>query len=490
MKSATLSDSFLQSLSIYELRVVLKLLGGTPLNKSSAALVEEIKEIQNGKTPVKKSNRGRKPKYLAYEKDGFCKGIDSTSFERIKNALFGETNDGRKPFPLAYAEMEKPEYKGRKAPAFANGVYAPVKPMVCSPEAEPEIVSAADGIVVTEYDVPYCINYDARVKYPVFLMEKDLVKAYDLETGDRITGYARSKNDGRYTIYEVEKINGEPREKFVRGAAFDLIPVSYPEEIFNLGESDDSACRAIDLFSPIGKGARAVIIEGSRRKAVEIIENISKELVKQAHVIYMPIGVAPEMIGAAIENIPEADIVATDFSQDLISALNRVSVYVERAKRLVEQGENVVIVLYSLDKLYEAFKNFYESDETALDESKNFLCRAKKVKGGGSLTIITAMSKNLPTELAAETERVCNCVVRLSDEIAFSPLDGVDVFASGTTRIKSVLGAEKYDSIEELRNEIYLKNSPAVLNKLFKQMRSNDLITADLDAAIDWVKNK
>lgn len=477
MSNVIISESRLKSMNIYELRVLLKKLGGTPLNKTSSQLIEEISEIQNGKTPLKKSNRGRKPKFAAQAEKENEIGIAK------------EEKNERKPFALAYEEIDSPEFKGRKAPNFANGVSSPVTPTVGSPDAKIDTVSVADGILVAEYDVPYCANYDVRCKYPVFLVEKNLVKTYGLKTGDRITGYAHSKNDEKYTVFEAEKINGKPRENFVRSIDFDKVVAAYPDELFSLDGENDSACRAIDLFSPIGKGARVAIIEGSRKNSIEIMAALAKELVKQAHVIYMPIGVAPEIIGDAIENIPTADIVATDFSSDSANALTRVYAYFEHAKRLVEQGENAVILLHSLDKVYEELKSFYGDEKSALCEIGNLISCAKNVKGGGSFTLIYALSSAARTPLISETERVNNCTVRLNDGVAFSTLGGVDIFASGTAKIKSILGADQNDNIEKFRNELFNKNDPDFLNDTFKLERSNAELKLHLSKITEKLKS-
>lgn len=483
MSNVIISESRLKTMTIYELRVYLKRLGGTPLNKSSAKLIEEIQEIQNGKVPLKGSNRGRKPKFIAQENEDLPQDLQMSKNFRL-------TAMKKKPFLQAFAELEKPEYFGRTAPSFANGVSAPVSATVCASETEVDTVSIADGVLVDEYEIPYIVNYDARYKYPVFLVEKNMIKAYALKTGDRVTGYAHGKNGKNYTVYEAEKINDVPRDDFVRGTAFEFLQGAYPEELFRLDLYNDAACRSIDLFAPLGKGARAAIIESPRRKSMEIMEAMAKELEQQSHVIYIPLGAMPEIISDAVKNLKKTEIAASDFLADCGSDVSRIYVYVERAKRLVEQGEDVVVMIHSLDRAFESLKRYYNSEETALEEIERLLCCAKNINGGGSLTFVYAVTKYAPDSIIALTERVCNCVVRLNDELKFSVIDGVDVFAGGTSKAKALRGADKYCSIEELRNHIFIKNAPSVLNALFKENKTNAELIGNLDKAISFVDEK
>ena len=478
-----ISEARLKTMTIYELRVYLKRLGGTPLNKSSAKLIEEILEIQNGKIPLKGSNRGRKPKFIAQEAENAPQEMHFA-----KN--FGLIAAKKKPFIPAFTELEKTEYSGRKVPSFANGVSAPVSAAVCAPETEIDNVAVADGILVDEYEMPYLVNYDARCKYPVFFVEKNMIKAYALKTGDRITGYAHGKTDKNYTVYEVEKINDVPRDDFLRGTAFDMLQGAYPEELFRLDLYNDAACRSIGLFSPIGKGARAAVIESSRRKSIEIMEAMAKELEQQAHVIYIPLGAMPEIISDAVKNLKKAEIAASGFSADCGSDISRIYVYLERAKRLVEQGEDVVFMIHSLDRVFESLKLYYGSEETAIEEIERLLCCAKNINDGGSLTFVFAVTKYASDSIISLTERVCNCVIRLNDELKFSVIDGVDVFASGTSKAKALRGVDEYCFIEELRNRIFIKNAPSLLNALFKDEKTNAELIRDSGKVISFIDEK
>lgn len=465
------SVSELKGMTIHQLRIWLKKLGGTPSNKPSAALVDEITGILNGKAPVKKSNRGRKPKYVLQE--------NVFNLNEAKNGYVRFRNCDQLP-----AEV----FSGRKAPLSAHGVTAPFSMAVASDDNAVRRPVIADGVLVAEFEQPYIINYDEHSRYPVFYLKNGLIEFYKLKTGDYITGHA-VENAGKYITTEVEKINGISRDEWKRGANFEDIQSVYPCERFVL--SSAACCRAVDLFSPIGKGSRVLVKEGARTKTDALLSAVCSSVQNQAHLIFMPICAMPEDIGEYTEKLNKSEVVASDFGTDGDEALSRFYVYYERAKRLFEQGEDVVVVIDSLQKLYPLIINAYNEDKTenAVAEVKRILACAKNSAGNGSFTVIAVMNESECSELYNEVENLFNCRIELTAEAEYRSLGGVNVCKSFSKRMDKTCDEIRCEGVEKLRDLIIEKNEPAILSEIFKIASDNDEIALNADNFIKALRS-
>lgn len=463
------TEAQLKALTIHDLRIILKRMGGTPSNKKSGILVNEILYIQNGGVPEKNSNRGRKPKFVKND------AIISQNDMVVADIPILEKKIN--PYKINFEN-----FNWRKAPTCANGVFAPIKTVCSTPGALVERVAVADGVLVADAEPPYVINYDAHFSYPVYKVERGLVVAYGLRTGDKITGYARGVDGGRFTVYEIEKINDVLKTEFVRGESYKTLPAAYPRERFILGNGS-FACRAVDLFAPIGKGSRVAIIEDGKRSANKIITSILSQTENAAHVIDLPIGFPPEGINDITEDLVKAEVAGSDFCADAAEALSTVYIYLERAKRLLEQGETVVVAIRGLDKLFAFLQEQHsEEGESPIIELKKILALTRSVKEGGSLTLICSFPKKHCAELD-EVGPLFNCCVRLS-ESSFFDFGGVDIFASTTTGAEKMCDEAELFKIERLRSLLFEKDNPEFFAQMLKQSENNEEIRQNLDKYI------
>lgn len=460
----------LKGMTIHQLRVWLKKLGGTPSNKPSAVLVEEITGILNGKQPVKKSNRGRKPKYVLQESVVNVNEIKS-GYARFKTC----------------DKLPAEFLSGRKAPLSAHGITAPFSVSVASDDKAVRRPVIADGVLVAEFEQPYIVNYDEHSRYPVFYLKNGIVEFYKLKTGDYITGHA-VETAGKYITTEVEKINGVSRDEWKRGANFEDIPSVYPCERFTL--SSAVCCRAVDLFSPIGKGSRVLIKESARTNTDALLSAVCSAVQNQAHMVFMPVCAMPEDIGEYAEKLNKAEVVASDFGTDGDEALSRFYVYYERAKRLFEQGEDVVMVINSLQKLYPLIVNAYNEDKTAnaMAEVKRILACAKNSAENGSFTLIAVMDESECPELCGEMEELFNCRIELTADAKYRSLGGVDVCKSFSKRMDKTCDETRCEAVEKLRDLIIEKDEPAILAEIFKIASDNDEIALNADNFIKALK--
>lgn len=464
------TEAQLKSLTIHDLRIILKRIGGTPSNKKSGVLIDEILYIQNGGEPPKGSNRGRKPKFARSEI--VITQNDITPAEKI---------DPEERMNGIY-RIDFDDFAWCKAPTCANGVFAPIKTICSDSNASVERLAVADGVLVTEQEPPYVINRDAHFRYPVYRVERDLVKAYGLRTGDKITGYARGVDGGRFTVYEIEKINDVAKSEFVRGESYKNLPSAYPRERFILGNGL-FACRAVDLFAPIGKGGRVALVGSGRQRGNKLLTSILSKMESSAHVIDLPIGFSPEEINEIAESLVKAEVAGSDFCTDAATALSTVYLYLERAKRLLEQGETVVVAIRGFDKLYTLLQKQYGVvGDAALVELKKLLTITRCVNGGGSLTLICTFPQKHGAELD-EIEPLFNCWIRLA-EGDFYDFGGVDIFTSSSISAEKMSSEAENSKIERLRSLLFQKDCPEFFATMLKQTENNEEIRQDLDRYI------
>lgn len=464
------TEAQLKALTIHDLRIILKRIGGTPSNKKSSILIDEILYIQNGGVPEKTSNRGRKPKFVKNDAIITQNDIVTADIPIVERKT-----------TFVCEKINFEDFSWRKAPTCANGVFAPIKTVCSSADAVVDRLAVADGVLVTDREAPYVVNYDAHFSYPVFKVERGLIKAYGLRVGDKITGYARGVDGGAFTVYEIEKINDVLKTEFVRGESYKTLPAAYPKERFILGNGS-FACRAADLFAPIGKGSRVAIIEDGRRRANKLMTALLAKMESFAHVIDLPIGFTPEEINDITEDLVKAEVAGSDFCADSATALSTVYIYLERAKRLLEQGETVVVAIRGLDKLFALLKERQGADVDAIMELKKILALTRSVKGGCSLTLICSFPKKHCAELD-EVALLFNCCVRLS-EGSFSDFGGVDIFASTTTGAEKMCDEAELFKIERLRSLLFEKDNPEFFAQMLKQSENNEEIRQNLDKYI------
>ncbi len=228
------------------------------------------------------------------------------------------------------------------------------------------------------------------------------IRRFNLKTGDEITGDCRiiEDEDKSSPLLYVKKINGDPLEVALKRSPFEkLVPV-FPEERINLEtDKQDYATRLINIFAPIGKGQRGMIVAPPKAGKTTIIKNMAKAITKnhpEIKLIILLIDERPEEVTDIKKSI-ECDVIYSTFDQGPENHCRLSELVLERAQRLVEQNKDVVILLDSITRLTRAY-NLTEPptgrtltgglDPNALYKPKKFFGAARNIEKGGSLTII------------------------------------------------------------------------------------------------------
>ena len=228
------------------------------------------------------------------------------------------------------------------------------------------------------------------------------IRRFNLRTGDTLSGQVRQPNDSEryFALLKVEAVNFANPELAGETILFDNLTPLYPQEKMNLlYEPDNYSIRIIDLMSPIGFGQRGLIVSPPKAGKTMLLQNIANSMVK-GHSDIIPMIVLiderPEEVTDMERNV-DAEVVSSTFDEPSERHVQVAEMVIEKAKRIVEQGHNVVILLDSITRLARAYNSVMPPsgkilsggvDSNALDRPKRFFGAARNIEDGGSLTII------------------------------------------------------------------------------------------------------
>ena len=314
-----------------------------------------------------------------------------------------------------------------------------------------------------------------------------LVRANDLRRGDTVTGEARSGK-----LATVESVNGL-RPRYPRPAFADLTPL-YPNERLRL-ETEQHAliARVSDLVMPVGKGQRALIVAPPKAGKTTVLQAIAHGIAKnhpECHLMLVLVGERPEEVTDLARGVP-AEVVAATFDQPPKEHTAIAELAIERAKRLVEQGRDVVVLLDSLTRLGRAYNLAAPSngrtlsggvDAGALTPPRRFLSAARNIEDGGSLTIFaTALVETGSAGdslIFEEFKGTSNAELRLDRKIAERRVfPAVDVRQSGTRKEELLLTAGELAATRALRGALDTRDNHQAIDIVLEGLRKSETNT-------------
>lgn len=331
----------------------------------------------------------------------------------------------------------------------------------------------ADGYLPGPADIPVAIQQ---------------VRQLGLRRGDRITGFARMNNAGRKPVtLQVEAVNGRPPQN--RRPDFYELTALYPQERLRL-ETDQKTLitRVIDLVMPVGKGQRALIVAPPRAGKTIILQQIANAISHnnpEARLMVVLVDERPEEVTDMSRSV-NGEVVAATFDRPPQEHAALAELAIERAKRLVEQGEDVVVLLDSITRLGRAYNLLAPGrgrtltgglDTTALYPVKRFLGAARNIDGGGSLTIIaTALVETgsaMDSFLFEEFKSTGNAELRLDRSLAEARVyPAIDIAASGTRHDEAVMGRAELAVVAQLRRALTGQDRRDAMRQLLDQLRA------------------
>lgn len=329
------------------------------------------------------------------------------------------------------------------------------------------------------------------------------IRRFKLDKGDKIKGIARKPGDGEKfpALIYVGEVNGEAPEKAYRRTKFDdLIPI-YPEEKIKLETiPEEYSMRIIDLICPIGKGQRGMIVAPPKVGKTTLLKKIAKSISKnnpEIELIVLLIDERPEEVTDMKRSI-NGDVIYSTFDELPEHHVKVAEMVLERAKRLVEQGKDVVILLDSITRLARAYNLVAPSsgktlsggfDPSALHKPKKFFGAARNIENGGSLTILaTALvetGSRMDDVIFEEFKGTGNMEVHLDRSLSEKRIfPAININKSGTRREEKLLTPEELKTVFSLRKA--LSSNP--VSEVTEQLINLMLATKNNDEFIQKIK--
>lgn len=320
------------------------------------------------------------------------------------------------------------------------------------------------------------------------------VKLFGLKTGDTVTGDIRPPKDGEkyFPLIKVNKINGRSPE-FVRDrVAFEHLTPLFPNEKFTLttGKNDPLSCRIIDLFSPIGKGQRGLIVAQPKTGKTVLLKEIANAIAAnhpEVFMIVLLIDERPEEVTDMARSV-KAEVISSTFDEPAEKHVKVAGIVHEKAKRLVECGHDVVILLDSITRLARAYNTVAPAsgkvlsggvDANALHKPKRFFGAARNIENGGSLTIIaTALidtGSKMDEVIFEEFKGTGNMELQLDRRLSNKRIfPAVDIMASSTRRDDLLLDQDTLNRMWILRRHLADMNSLEAMEFLKDRMERTE----------------
>jgi len=326
----------------------------------------------------------------------------------------------------------------------------------------------------------------------------NMVRKNGLRRGDAVTGAVRVPRDGEggdknprqkfNPLVRLDTVNGGPVEDAKNRPDFTKMTPLYPNQRLRLETSPDVlTTRVIDLIMPIGKGQRALIVSPPKAGKTMILQAIANAITKnnpECHLMVVLVDERPEEVTDMARSV-KGEVIASTFDRPPTDHTAVAELAIERAKRLVEQDKDVVVLLDSITRLGRAYNNASPAsgrilsggvDSTALYPPKRFLGAARNIEGGGSLTIIaTAMvetGSTGDTVIFEEFKGTGNAELKLDRKIAERRVfPAVDVNPSGTRKDELLLSPDEFSVVHKLRRVLSGLDSHQAIDLLMSQLR-------------------
>jgi len=326
------------------------------------------------------------------------------------------------------------------------------------------------------------------------------IRRFDLRTGDTVSGQVRQPKEGEryFALIKVEAVNFEHPEIARNKIFFDNLTPLYPLERIKLENTKDISSRVLDLVTPMGKGQRALIVAPPRTGKTMLLQSLAHS-VAQNHpdvvLIVLLIDERPEEV-TDMQRSVQGEVVSSTFDEPATRHVQVAEMVIEKSKRLVEHGKDVVILLDSITRLARAYNTVQPPsgkvlsggiDANALHRPKRFFGAARNVEEGGSLTIIaTALidtGSRMDDVIFEEFKGTGNCEIHLDRKLVDKRVfPAIDINKSGTRKEELLMGESELRRVWVLRKVLNplstVESMELLLDKLSKTKSNQDFLNA------------
>ncbi|EAZ81540.2 transcription termination factor Rho [Algoriphagus machipongonensis] len=356
-----------------------------------------------------------------------------------------------------------------------------------------------DGVIVNEgvlemmqegYGFLRSLDYNYLASPDDIYVSPSQVKLFGLKTGDHIKGSIRPPKEGEkyFALLKIETVNGKTTDEIRDRVPFEYLTPLFPEERLNLSTTPDKfSTRVLDLFAPIGKGQRGMIVAQPKTGKTVLLQQIANAITKnhpEVHLMILLIDERPEEVTDMARSV-NAEVISSTFDETADRHVKVSNIVLEKAKRMVEVGHDVVILLDSITRLARAHNTVVPSsgkilsggvDANALHKPKRFFGAARNVEHGGSLTIIaTALvetGSKMDEVIFEEFKGTGNMELALDRKLANRRIyPSIDVLNSGTRREDLLMDKEEMQRVWILRKLMSDMNSQESMEFLLQRMK-------------------
>jgi transcription termination factor Rho len=333
-------------------------------------------------------------------------------------------------------------------------------------------------------------DYDYLSSPDDVYVSQSQIKAFALKTGDTVRGNVRPPREGEkfFPLTKVELINGLEPSVVRDRIPFDYLTPLFPYEKLNLsGDNSTMSTRVMDLFSPIGKGQRGLIVAQPKTGKTVLLKEVANAIAAnhpEVYLIVLLIDERPEEVTDMARSV-KAEVISSTFDEPAEKHVKIANLVLEKAKRLVECGHDVVIVLDSITRLARAYNTTAPAsgkilsggvDSNALHKPKRFFGAARKIEKGGSLTIIaTALidtGSRMDEVIFEEFKGTGNMELQLDRKLSNKRVyPSIDLVASSTRREDLLLDRKMLERMWVLRNHLADMNPMEAMEFLLERMR-------------------
>lgn len=323
------------------------------------------------------------------------------------------------------------------------------------------------------------------------------IKSFGLRQGDVVEATIRAPREGEkyFPLTNVLRVNGRPLEFIRDRVAFEHLTPLFPDEKFNLtgGRSCTLSTRVVDMFAPIGKGQRGLIVAPPKTGKTLLLKDIANAIAEnhpETYIMILLIDERPEEV-TDMQRSVNAEVIASTFDEPAERHVKIAGIVLDKAKRLVECGHDVVVLLDSITRLARAYNTVAPAsgkilsggvDANALQKPKRFFGAARNIEGGGSLTIIatalTETSSKMDEVIFEEFKGTGNMELQLDRKLSNKRIfPAVDIMASSTRRDDLLLRNETLNRMWILRRYLSDRNSIEAMEFIKDRMertRDND----------------
>lgn len=386
------------------------------------------------------------------------------------------------------------------------------EPQPAAPKHE-EMISEFDGVVQAEgvleimpdgYGFLRSADYNYLNSPDDIYVSQSQIKLFGLKTGDTILGMIRPPKNGEkfFPLVKVDKINGRNPDEVRDRIPFDFLTPLFPDEKFKITghQGGTVSTRIMDLFAPIGKGQRGLIVAQPKTGKTVLLKEVANAIAAnhpEVYLIILLIDERPEEVTDMARSV-KAEVISSTFDEPAEKHVKIANIVLEKAKRLTECGHDVVILLDSITRLARAYNTVSPAsgkvlsggvEANALQKPKRFFGAARNIEGGGSLTILaTALidtGSKMDEVIFEEFKGTGNMELQLDRRLSNKRIyPAIDIVASGTRRDDLLVDERTLARVWALRNH-FADMTPVEAMEFLKDRISKTISNEEFLATID-----